>query len=387
MVDAFTTSTLMQLLSVNETCVSIYMPTVDQGSPGLQNRILFKDLLRQARERLAQAGCSDAEAERILEPASELIGEMPFWLSQEHGLVLLCSGSYFHSFRLPVEFPRRVVVNQRFHITPLLVSPETTRLYHVVCLSHEGVQLYRGSWAGLEKVEAEGIPSSIPEALGIDISSKWLERRPRINTATGSHPGHPGTYHGGDKWRTREDEHKRRYIEIIDGMLDRYLADRTAAIVLCGHPEMVSLFTKETTKTNVVGRLELVSPEALPRPELHRRTLELVATITSRQRDVALGRYRDLSGHPQRATADPSRIVTAAMQGRIAELLFAGESRWWGHFDPARQQAYLHSEPHPGDDDLLDLAVGRALLDKGAVYALPHERLPRAADAAAILRY
>ncbi len=47
----------------------------------------------------------------------------------------------------------------------------------------------------------------------------------------------------------------------------------------------------------------------------------------------------------------------------------------------------IHSEPQPGDEDLMDLAALHTLLNGGTVYAVMPEQVPGDTAVAAILRY
>jgi hypothetical protein len=58
-----------------------------------------------------------------------------------------------------------------------------------------------------------------------------------------------------------------------------------------------------------------------------------------------------------------------------------------GTFDAQNNQLSLHSEPQPGDEDLLDAAAIQTLLNSGTVYAIDAEQIPDKAPVAAIFCY
>ena len=70
-------------------CVSIYMPTHRVPTENQQDRTRLKNLIRQAAEALQAYGLRPAEAESLLEPATRLLGAIPFWKDKRDGLGLV----------------------------------------------------------------------------------------------------------------------------------------------------------------------------------------------------------------------------------------------------------------------------------------------------------
>ncbi len=66
-------------------CVSIYMPTHRVSPQTKQDPIRFKNLLREAEERLKAAGLRSPEARKLLKPARPLIKDNLFWQHQSDG--------------------------------------------------------------------------------------------------------------------------------------------------------------------------------------------------------------------------------------------------------------------------------------------------------------
>jgi len=76
-------------------CVSVYLPTHRSGSEIQQDPIRFKNLLKQAEERLANGEMRRPEAQAILRPAQRLLDDDGFWRHQSDGLAV------FHVSLLP----------------------------------------------------------------------------------------------------------------------------------------------------------------------------------------------------------------------------------------------------------------------------------------------
>ena len=81
-------------------CVSIYMPAQKAGPEVRQNPIRFKNLIREAENRLEAMGMEGGEAAEFLKSAHEL-DTVEFWENQDRGLVILLSSGEFRYYQLP----------------------------------------------------------------------------------------------------------------------------------------------------------------------------------------------------------------------------------------------------------------------------------------------
>ncbi len=134
--DSLTPDDLRTLLETQgEWCVSIYMPTVRAGSEILQNPIRFKNLLRNAEERLIKMGLRRSDAADYLAPAAEVLSDTDFWRHQSDGLALFLGPDQLRTFRLPMPFDELVVVTQRFHLKRLLPLLNERPVFYVLALS------------------------------------------------------------------------------------------------------------------------------------------------------------------------------------------------------------------------------------------------------------
>ncbi len=77
----------------------------------------------------------------------------------------------------------------------------------------------------------------------------------------------------------------------------------------------------------------------------------------------------------------------AAYHGRVDKLFVAVGVQVWGTADPESGEVYAHESMEPGDEDLLDVAATRTLVNDGDVYAVEPERIPNGAPLAATFRY
>jgi hypothetical protein len=159
-------------------CVSIYQPThrasPDTRSFAQQDPVRFKNLLREARQRL-RTGADVRDPEDLLEPAQRLLDDETFWRYQSDGLAVFLGPGTMRTFRVPLRFEELVVVAPGFHVKPLLALLTGDGLFYVLALSLNEVRLLAGTRDGIELVEWPGTPPSLAEALRHDVPERQLQ--------------------------------------------------------------------------------------------------------------------------------------------------------------------------------------------------------------------
>jgi hypothetical protein len=185
----------MPLLSIDELktlvespqspCVSLYMPMQKAGPEVRQNPIRFKNLIREAEERLDAMGIRHTEAVEFLKQAHEL-DTTEFWENQDHGLVIFISPTVFRYYQLPMEFQELVVVTDQFHLKPLLQLINNDGRFYILALSQDNVRFFEATRYSANEVEVPNMPKSMAEALQYDETAK--EGQFRISTSRGELP-------------------------------------------------------------------------------------------------------------------------------------------------------------------------------------------------------
>jgi len=80
------------------------MPTHRAGRGTEQDPIRFKNLLREAEERLRAKGLRAPEVQELLKESRRLLQDRGFWQRQSDGLATFFSIDTLHFFRLPMVF-------------------------------------------------------------------------------------------------------------------------------------------------------------------------------------------------------------------------------------------------------------------------------------------
>ncbi|MBE9004679.1 hypothetical protein IQ259_06440 [Fortiea sp. LEGE XX443] len=391
----------MALLSIDELktlaehtdspCVSLYMPMQKAGPEIRQNPIRFKNLIREAQERLEAMEIRQTEAIEFLQPAMELdAGE--FWENQDHGLAIFVAPGVFRYYQLPIEFQELVVVSDRFHIKPLLPLINHDGKFYVLALSQQDLKFFEGTRSGLNEVEVENLPKSIDEALLYDETAK--EGQFRIATSKGStfnpfSSSQPGVFHGqGSPDKDQPQEVILQFFHIVDTELHEKLRDETAPLILAGVEYLHPIYREANTYTNLLEQGITRRPELFQVDELHASAWEIVEPLFHESEQQAMELYQQLAGEGTgTASSDLKEIVSAAYYQRVDSLFVPLGQQIWGKFDPEAMTVDIHSEPEADDQDLLDFAAIHSIINGGRVYAVEAENMPSPTALAAIFRY
>jgi hypothetical protein len=365
-------------------CISLYLPTHRTGKEIKQDPIRFKNVLKQAEERLLRNGLRRNEAEEILAPALPLLEDDDFWQHQGDGLAVFISTKMFRFFRLPFAFSELVVVTDRFHVKPLLSLLSVDGRFYVLALSQNQVRLLQGTRQSVGEMSLDSVPKNLAEALG----AEERERQLQLHTAS---RGGSAIFHGqgssGD-----ESEHKKdllRYFKAIDKALHDLLCVEQAPVVLAGVDYLQPIYREANSCAQVMDEGIDGNPERLSDRELHDRAWAILEPYFAKEQEKAASQYRELAG-VGRASHDLEQIVPAAHNGRVSSLFVAVGVQQWGAFDMGAGEVLLHPEREPGDQDLLDLAAVQTLVHQGQVYAVEPENVPTnggEASIAALFRY
>jgi hypothetical protein len=371
-------------------CVSIFMPTQKAGPEIRQNPIRFKNLVKQAEERLMENGVGHSDAVEMLKPAHELDNE-EFWRYQDNGLALFIAEDFFRYYRLPLEFEElTAVTHNHFHLKPLLPLLNGDGRFYVLTLSQEEIKLFEGSRYCVSEISLEDIPESLSDALQYDWQDNGVQYR--LSTSKGgtdnSYP-HAGSFHGQGSPETDDiKQNILQYFHIVDKGVTEYLKDKQAPLVLAGVEYLLPIYQEANTypyllKDGITGNQKITKPQ-----ELHEKAWPIVEPHYQQAQQEAAERLREFSGNNQELVShDMKEVVKAAYYQRIDSLFVALGEQQWGNFDPQKDGVHLHEQEQTGDEDLLDFAAIYTLLNGGTVFAVEAEEIPAQSPVAAIFRY
>lgn len=369
--------------------VSIYMPVFAQGDRRQENPIRLKNLLGEARARLITAGLSEREAEAKLAELSVLAQPTAFWDNPGRGLAIFVSNGDNRAFRLPVEPEELVVVNDRFHLTPLFPMVTENARFLLLALSEHGTRLFEADRFGIDEIE---LPHNTPADIDELMQYVDAERHVEFHTGagdTGPPAGdRPAEFHGqgvaGDKQtdRTRSLEFCRQVDNGLEGLLEK----RQLPLVLAAVEPLEAIYREANRYERLHPETIAVNPDDMTADRLHAEAVKRLDDFFHTARHRIVRAYKD-NQQTDRTSCEIDNILRAAHTGQVASLIVSLDAHRWGTADLDNLEFQRHSERQDKDIDLLNLAAVRAATEGGDVIALHRDDLPQDNPLMAVYRF
>ena len=365
-------------------CLSLYQPTHRRHPENQQDPIRFRNLIKELDASLRQAYPA-VEVQLLLEPFEALTHDHDFWNHTLDGLAVLGAKGIFRVYKLQRPVAELAVVTDSFHAKPLKRILQSVDRYHVLGVNRQEIKLFEGNRDALAEIEpAQGIPQTITEALGDELTEPHSTVASYGGVGQGSVPMHHG--HGGKESEVNIDAE--RFFRIVDrAILDYYSRPSGLPLILAALPEHHHMFHEVSHNPFLIEQSLDIHPDALPSiDELRRRVWQLVepqyqARLAASIEEFEQARSKGL-GHD-----DLTQVAQAAAAGRVATLLIEADRQIPGRLDGATGQVELAGLSHPQVDDLLD-DLGE-LVEKmgGQVLVIPADRMTTRTGLAAIYRH
>lgn len=388
-------------------CISLYMQTYRGARETNQNGIRFRNLIRRADDALEELGASADERRELLQPLHDLVDDHEFWQNQDCGLAVFRSRDVFNLYRTPTTFEELAVVEDRFHLKPLLGLFNANERFFVLELGINNAALYEADRFGMREMDLGDAPTRLEDAVGSELGEQSLQFHTNRASAwkgkgggafrgvgpanrgvqagpAGAGPAGP-IYHGhgeGDDDRKGE---IRQWFTILRDAIEDGVVDRQTPIVLAG-VEYLFPFFRDVTNLNVLpdgvhGNAEPLRPE-----ELHRKAWPIVERYLTRELDGVAEELPSLESKGK-GSSELEDVLVASLDGRVRTLFVSRDDHVWGRFDVARRAIRRYDEQRPGADDLLDLAAVNTLAKGGKVWVVDPDKLPTGRQLAAVYRY
>lgn len=342
--------------------VSLYLPLAER--PGFDDIRAVPTAYEQARKgalrRMAELGVDPAKAEGTSKQLESVDVELAGLPRGTRGIAVFAGPDGLQAFALAAPTRPSVTVGRSFHIRPLLRARGAERRFRVVALSTNRVQLYEGDAHGLRLLEAEGVPHSLQDALGSELTEASLQSR--SSTSSGGAPIFHG--HGGrDESRPVDLE---RFHRVLAAALERVWNGRDDPLVLAGDQVHQGRFHKIADLPGLLPQGVAGNPERLSPDELHARALPLVEQRYAEHEAGEAERAEAALAHGI-ALDDLEAAVAAATAGRVARAWIDAERHVARHVDTTTGRLVESF----GDEDALEELAALVLRRGGSVQVRP----------------
>ncbi|CAN5339141.1 hypothetical protein BH10PLA2_BH10PLA2_05050 [soil metagenome] len=378
--DIFSNKDLTNLLAKNAgPCISIFMPTKRGGSP--QDLIRLRNNLAEAKDALLKSGKRPPEVEEVLAPVRQLLDDAAFWKHQSTGLALFVGANYFRRYRLPLNFENLVVVDERFHVVPLLPVLANNGRFYILALSQHAIRLLLGSRFDVSEIDLSGVPHDLDQA-GMthekDNPFTFFGRRDE-----GGKLGE-GIFHGHGVGLDEKKNEILQYFHKVDRGVHKLLHGDQTPLVLAAVHYLQPIYREANSHPHLLEAGIDGNPERLSDRELHDLAWKQIEPEFAAAQERALGQYRQMNGTGL-TMEGLEEILSAAHAGRIDTLFIPRGRREWGLFHAEIDKVECHEPAGAGDEELLNLAAAETLKHGHKVIVLEPEQIPTKKLCAAIL--
>lgn len=385
--------------------VSIHMPAHRLRIQTDSDRILLRNLIKDACDQLVAQGMREREADALLASATAFAAEDAEWTGGFDGLAIFASPEMNEVLRIGTALPAVAVVGDRFYLRPLYRALRSPERFWALAIDLNHTRLFRGDQAGVEDVALpEGTPASLSEALRFDEREEQLQ----YHTVPGATPeGAQGVttalFHGHGGEKDVDHAERVRFMQELDrGVTVIMGPECTDPLVLLGVGYLVADYRDVSSYAHVLPEhVEGATDEMIPR-DVHLRALALLEPAYAARVQSDVDELRQLTG-TDHASEDPAQILAAAAAGRVKTLFFGDGAGPWGWFDrstfdvthlcPSKPSTLREDareaegiDPYQCGWDLVDLAAAETILHRGSVHAFTGEDAP-VGGVAAVFRY
>lgn len=386
-----TQSDLAELLKLQDkTFLSLYMPMARSFPDQEQNRVRYKNLLRQLHDQLkADAGADPA----LLEPFDALLHDDELWRSPRNGLAVIGGDGVFRVFSLFQSVEESVRIDGQPYLKPLLRLAQSAGVYQVLCVTRDAVRLFKGDLHVLQEVELHpDVPRDLQQALGTELTSKDQTGHPQGFSRAAERTGGMTVHEVGGGGKQEEiDIDRERYFRAIDKSILEHHSRPGLHLILAALPRNQAAYRAISHNPQLLEEGIALDPALLDAAALRKHASEIITRRHNAWLDTVLERYGAAQGKSL-ACDNVAEIGEAVFAGRVSVLLVESERTLPGTVDPERGVVQLEAvdgdaRPESSRADVLDQLIPRAVQNGAEVVMVPPGLLPGDTGAAAVFRF
>jgi len=383
--ELLTKDLIQELLAADQApCLSLYMPTHRKHPENHQDRIPFRNLVRQMKESLLQKYPA-GEVQKHLEPFEILADDSNTWNHTLNGLAVFSAAGLFKVVGVHRSFEELAIVADSFHTKPLRQYLQSLDHFHVLCLTLNEIRLFEGNRHSLTEIELTAdTPKNINEALGDELTDKHTTVASYGGTGGESLPMHHG--HGGKKDEIEKDTEK-FFRVVAKAIYAQYTKPSGWPLILAALTEHHSLFQKVNKNPLLLTNGIAINPSSVSPDKLAHMAWEIMEPEYNLKLDSLVAGFEQARANGK-GSDDYREVAVAAVEGRVDTLIVESD-----RIIPVRITNLVTGNTQKKDlknpkvDDLLDDMGELVLKMGGQVVVLPTGKMPSETGLAAIFRY
>lgn len=346
--------------------ISLYLTTHHHPSESKKDRIVFKNLIAEVKDKLV-ADYNKLEIEEFLDPLYQLEQESPFWSFNHAGLAIFVNKKNCYIYRLPHEVTNRVSYSDKINFKPLIRIYQNIVHYNVLALNRDFFKLYEINGKSIEEVQLDS---------SIMIKAKDVigdQRTESFNTVGGySTPGKQAMMHGHGGKKEDIDIDTEKYLRYVDQTVYNELTKHKALpIVLISLPKTHILYRKLNKNKYLYEKGIIKSPDSMTNDEILEETYKLIEPYFMDELRRLTDNARK-SIEISKASEDVHQIVKAIKSNQIETLFLLEDRKLYGYVDWENQTV----EPNNKSElDILEELAEKTIVQGHQVYIVDKEWL------------
>lgn len=347
--------------------LSIYLPTTPVSIENGPDRLLLKNLARDAGVLMVDAEMDKRRVRSVLTEIDDLLADETFWRFQAKGLAILATPDTIRTYRVATEFSPYFEVSDRFLLKPLMRTMDYFDACYVLALS-EGE-------ARLIEVAADLPPTEV-EVPGLPKDASSVGRARSLSDSSGDRST------GGEAERVR----LRHYCRAIDSAIRSLLVGSDVPLIVAAVSGISDLYRSVNSYPHLAqGRID-GNPETRSAADI----AAAARAILDGMHDDYITQWHGLFSERMnldRASTDVGTIARAATFGAVESLLIDMESDLEGTLD-AEGRITSNATDLLMSHDATDEIARRVLLAGGRVLVVRAAEIPNVGSPiAATFRY
>lgn len=377
-----TVGDLRRLLEDHEApCISLYIPRNRSYPESQQDPIRYRNMLREVERTLRQKH-PVREFEPVLAKLRGFADDENFWIHATDGLAMFASPDYFAYFRLQRAVPERLIVADTFHTKPLVRILQSAERYQILAVTLAQVKLFEGNRDVLDQIEVDGVPKTIKEALGDQLTDGYSS----VSTHAAGTGGPAGIFYGQGSRKDEVEIDRDRFFRVVDrAVLEHVSRPSGLPLILACLSEHQTHFRRISHNPFLLPQGIAKNPDALPLDELRVEAWAKIEPLYLERLERLKSAYMEAKAHG-RGTDDLEQVPEAIVQGRVGQLLVEAERSIPGRVDLSTGRVETGDLDDPADDLLDDIAES-VLRTGGEVVVVPRDRMPTDTGLAATYRF
>lgn len=389
LINEMTPPEFQRLLSHREPwSVSILMPGHLTGPEVRQDAIRLKNLLNRAEEQLKVASGNKADGRVRVDPIRPLVDDFASWGSESDGLAIFSSSEGYKAYRVPVPLEEAAVVDDRFHLKPMIPLVTENGAYFVLALSQSRVRLFQGSKFELREVELKDAPGSIEDIVRFVEEDRSLQYHTSTGDRVGASDRAPIYHgHGGGADEARRKKRVEEFCHLVDVAVNRELAKHSVPpLLLLGNEPVPGLYREISEYKNLNPRVIQGNADQVDTRKVRDAAVAALGGYFDQERQMIVEQF-DNGLRKGLASLDVNKIAEAVAIKRVDRLFVALGENIWCKTHPETGKIEMHDTQEAGDHDLLNRLALEVCEAGGKVFAAPREELPQKSHIAATFRY